>query len=47
MKFRPLYAGRLAMGLERLDARSPGIIATQSVEDNRGARSESRDRKLS
>jgi ornithine decarboxylase len=31
MKFHPLYAGRFAMGLARLDAASPGIIATQST----------------
>ncbi len=31
MKFHPLFAGRFAMGLERLDEHSPGIIATQST----------------
>jgi ornithine decarboxylase len=31
MKFHPLYKGRYAMGLERLDASQPGIIATQSA----------------
>ena len=31
MKFHPLFAGRFAMGLEGLDASSPGIIATQST----------------
>jgi ornithine decarboxylase len=31
MKFHPLFANRFAMGLENLDARSPGIIATQST----------------
>jgi ornithine decarboxylase len=31
MKFHPLYAGRFAMGLTKLDANSPGIIATQST----------------
>ncbi len=31
MKFHPLYAGRFAMGVERLGTDSPGIIATQST----------------
>jgi ornithine decarboxylase len=31
MKFHPLYRGHFAMGLSRLDARAPGIIATQST----------------
>lgn len=31
MKFHPLFAGHFAMGLEHLDAASPGIIATQST----------------
>ena len=31
MKFHRLFAGRFAMGLAQLDARSPGIIATQST----------------
>ncbi len=31
MKFHPLFAGRFAMGLERLDGEQPGIIATQST----------------
>jgi ornithine decarboxylase len=31
MKFHPLYAGRFAMGLNHLNATSPGIIATQST----------------
>lgn len=31
MKFHPLFKGRFAMGVERLDAESPGIIATQST----------------
>jgi ornithine decarboxylase len=31
MKFHPLYAGRFAMGVERLGSDSPGIIATQST----------------
>jgi arginine/lysine/ornithine decarboxylase len=31
MKFHPIYAGRFAMGLRDLDARAPGIIATQST----------------
>jgi ornithine decarboxylase len=31
MKFHPLFAGRFAMGLNKLDAAAPGIIATQST----------------
>ncbi len=31
MKFHPLYRGRFAMGLSGLDARAPGIVATQST----------------
>ncbi|HVI88712.1 MAG TPA: Orn/Lys/Arg decarboxylase N-terminal domain-containing protein, partial [Dongiaceae bacterium] len=31
MKFHPLFKGRFAMGLANLDAKSPGIIATQST----------------
>jgi ornithine decarboxylase len=31
MKFHPIYAGRFAMGLERLGPERPGIIATQST----------------
>jgi len=31
MKFHPLFAGRLAMGLTHLDENAPGIIATQST----------------
>ncbi|MEP6969286.1 MAG: Orn/Lys/Arg decarboxylase N-terminal domain-containing protein [Betaproteobacteria bacterium] len=31
MKFHPLFAGHFAMGLEHLDASSPGIVATQST----------------
>ncbi len=31
MKFHPLFAGRFAMGLARLDGDQPGIIATQST----------------
>jgi ornithine decarboxylase len=31
MKFHPLYAGHFAMGLQGLDASSPGIMATQST----------------
>src|SRR6202000_2296515 len=31
MKFHPLYAGRFAMGLNKLDADAPGILATQST----------------
>ncbi|PKH39692.1 amino acid decarboxylase [Pseudomonas sp. 43NM1] len=31
MKFHPLFAGHFAMGLENLDADSPGIVATQST----------------
>ena len=31
MKFHPLFAGHFAMGLENLDASSPGIVATQST----------------
>lgn len=31
MKFHPLFKGRFAMGVEGLDAGSPGIIATQST----------------
>jgi ornithine decarboxylase len=31
MKFHPLFAGHFAMGLQDLDASSPGIIATQST----------------
>lgn len=31
MKFHPLFAGHFAMGLQGLDASSPGIIATQST----------------
>jgi len=31
MKFHPLFAGHFAMGLQNLDASSPGIIATQST----------------
>ena len=31
MKFHPLFKGRFAMGLERLSARHPGVIATQST----------------
>ncbi|MGO8908098.1 MAG: Orn/Lys/Arg decarboxylase N-terminal domain-containing protein [Bradyrhizobium sp.] len=31
MKFHPLFAGRFAMGLDRLGAGQPGIIATQST----------------
>ncbi len=31
MKFHPLFAGHFAMGLENLDATSPGIVATQST----------------
>ena len=31
MKFHPLFRGRFAMGVEGLDANSPGIIATQST----------------
>ncbi len=31
MKFHPLYRGRYAMGLQPLNAESPGIIATQST----------------
>jgi ornithine decarboxylase/arginine decarboxylase len=31
MKFHPLFAGRLAMGLTQLDENAPGIIATQST----------------
>ena len=31
MKFHPLFEGHYAMGLENLDAGSPGIIATQST----------------
>jgi ornithine decarboxylase len=31
MKFHPLFRGRFAMGLERLGADAPGIIATQSA----------------
>jgi ornithine decarboxylase len=31
MKFHPLYRGRYAMGLQNLNADSPGIIATQST----------------
>ena len=31
MKFHPLYRGRFAMGLCDLDARAPGIFATQST----------------
>jgi ornithine decarboxylase len=31
MKFHPLFLGHFAMGLDRLDAKSPGIIATQST----------------
>ena len=31
MKFHPLFAGRFAMGVERLGADSPGLIATQST----------------
>jgi ornithine decarboxylase len=31
MKFHPLFHGHFAMGLDRLDAKSPGIIATQST----------------
>jgi ornithine decarboxylase len=31
MKFHPLFRGRYAMGLDALDADSPGIIATQST----------------
>jgi ornithine decarboxylase len=31
MKFHPLYEGRFAMGLQNLDEKSPGIVATQST----------------
>jgi ornithine decarboxylase len=31
MKFHPLFAGRFAMGLDRLGADDPGIFATQST----------------
>jgi ornithine decarboxylase len=31
MKFHPIYRGRFAMGLAVLDAKSPGIVATQST----------------
>lgn len=31
MKFHPLFKGRFAMGLEKLDKDQPGIIATQST----------------
>jgi ornithine decarboxylase len=31
MKFHPLFEGHFAMGLQELDASSPGIIATQST----------------
>lgn len=31
MKFHPIYAGRFAMGINNLDASSPGIVATQST----------------
>ena len=31
MKFHPLFKGHFAMGLENLDAKSPGIIASQST----------------
>jgi ornithine decarboxylase len=31
MKFHPLFRGRFAMGVDALDANSPGIIATQST----------------
>ena len=31
MKFHPLFAGRFAMGLDRLGPEQPGIIATQST----------------
>jgi ornithine decarboxylase len=31
MKFHPLYEGRFAMGLSKLDAKSPGIVATQTT----------------
>jgi ornithine decarboxylase len=31
MKFHPLYAGRFAMGLDKLGADDPGIFATQST----------------
>ena len=31
MKFHPLFKGRFAMGLEKLSAGQPGIIATQST----------------
>jgi ornithine decarboxylase len=31
MKFHPIYAGRFAMGLKNLDAKAPGVIATQST----------------
>jgi ornithine decarboxylase len=31
MKFHPLFRGRFAMGLEKLGADAPGIIATQSA----------------
>ncbi len=31
MKFHPLYERRFAMGLKNLDAKSPGIVATQST----------------
>jgi ornithine decarboxylase len=31
MKFHPLFHGHFAMGLDNLDANSPGIIATQST----------------
>jgi ornithine decarboxylase len=31
MKFHPLYEGRFAMGLQNLDGKSPGIVATQST----------------
>lgn len=31
MKFHPLFAGHFAMGIENLDATSPGIVACQST----------------
>ncbi len=31
MKFHPIYQGRFAMGLTKLNANSPGIVATQST----------------
>ncbi len=31
MKFHPIYRGRFAMGLQALDGKHPGIIATQST----------------